>query len=145
MRSDTSGVAQQAHTFLLSQRMDTCSAEPQRSGWKQDLASLKHPPAHQKSSIKNLTSCCAIDLPRHAWVWREIGWVTGRVNRIQQGIHKSLINHGILKIRSGVMTGSLRLLFFSVYTSDLNTGFQACSLYCDISSSWSNWPGQCIW
>lgn len=62
---------------------------------------IKTSPAHQKSSIKNLTSCCAIDLPRHAWVWREIGWVTGRVNWTQQGIHEALINHRILKLRSG--------------------------------------------
>lgn len=61
VRSDTSGVDPQAHTFLLSQRMDTCRAEAERSGWKQDLASLT--PPHQKSSFKNPPSRWAIDLP----------------------------------------------------------------------------------
>jgi len=35
---------------------------------------IKTSPALQDSSIKNLASCCSIDLPRQVWV-------TGRVNR----------------------------------------------------------------
>lgn len=43
---------------------------------------IKTSPALQDSSIKNPTSCCSIDLPRQVWV-------TGRVKRTPQGIHKA--------------------------------------------------------
>lgn len=83
-RWDTSGATLQAHIFLLSWKMDTCRAEPQRSGWKQDLASLKHLPPIRKAQLK--TQCHAEPLICWGKSERgERGRVTGRASRAQRG------------------------------------------------------------